>query len=440
MTMLACGDVIYLDDVYDQVVVQKFLDEGGQGEVYQVLFQGKPYALKYYKPGLKVDEMYNIIYSNMKKGAPDENFLWPLHITRKDPVRKSFGYLMELYDPARYKSLSEFRYSKRTGVAFATFDSMYNAAYNICKSFRKLHFSGYTYMDISDRNILADPNTGEVLICDCDNCIPSVSKLNPGIVGTPGFMAPEILMGECRPNRSSDQFSLAVLLFELFYVDHPLEGAATLSRPLTDQLGALMFGKYATFVMKPGKNPNGPVPGKTDTVIKRWNGNMYPEDMKEIFLRAFTTGLDKNGRLLETEWIRLLVKLRGQTLTRGTKSQFVNAYKQEALPKDAFAARCGNLRFVLAPGSSIYKTQLQDGEVNLNQLQGQDEDDFHKVVARVGASSAKERMVCIRNEMKDCTWQIASPKLKNHMAAFGDVVVLEHGMKIFIRGKVIHIL
>lgn len=438
MALLKKGDKVKLTGKTGDVLVEEFLDEGMQGEIYKVKYQGKPYALKYYKNVVNIKKMRKIIQKNVNHGLPDKNFLWPLYVTEMDCEKNTFGYLMELYDTKKYKPLVDFRYSGRTGVHFATFDALYTAAYNICKSFRKLHLSGYAYLDISDHNIMADPKTGEVLICDCDNCVPSVSHLNPGILGTPGFMAPEILTGKSKPNRTSDYFSLAVLLFELFYVDHPLEGKMTLSRPLTDELGAKMFGEYATFVMKPGKNPNGPVPGKTDIVIERWNGNLYPWDTKALFLHAFTTGLDVRMRVMETEWIRMLVRMRGQTLVKGTKTQFFNAYRPETLPPNVYAARCGNLRFILTGGSKIYQPQLEDGTTEI--MNNSEEDSFHKVVGTVIESRNKKHPVALRNEQKGTVWHVTAEGKKPETISYGEAILISHGMKIMIHGKEVVVL
>lgn len=438
MALLNKGDKVKLDGKTGTVVVDEFLDEGMQGEIYKVTYQGKPYALKYYKNVVNIEKMHTIIQKNVAHGSPDKNFLWPLYITKMDHEKNTFGYLMELYDAKQYKPLVAFRYSGRTGVHFSTFDALYTAAYNICKSFRKLHLSGYAYLDISDHNILANPETGEILICDCDNCVPSVSHLNPGILGTPGFMAPEILTGKSKPNRTSDYFSLAVLLFELFYVDHPLEGKMTLSRPLTDELGAKMFGEYATFVMKPGKNPNGPVPGKTDTVIKRWNGNLYPLDTKALFLHAFTTGLDTRKRVPETEWIRMLVRMRGQTLVKGTETQFFNAHRPETLPPNVYAAQCGDLRFILTGGSKLYQPQLEDGTTEV--MSDLEEDSFHKVVGTVIESRKNKRLLGLRNDQKDTVWYATIPGKKQETISFGEAILLTHGLNVMIHGKEVVVL
>ena len=67
-----------------------------------------------------------------------------------------------------------------------------------------------------------DPDTGDVLICDNDN-VSANGIDNSSVYGTPRFMAPEIVMGQAKPSRNTDLYSLAVLLFYMFMMGHPLE-------------------------------------------------------------------------------------------------------------------------------------------------------------------------------------------------------------------------
>ena len=66
------------------VTVNKHLGEGGQGDVYAVDYNGKPMALKWYKPngmGKNPKAFYDNIKNNVMRGSPSEEFLWPLDIT-----------------------------------------------------------------------------------------------------------------------------------------------------------------------------------------------------------------------------------------------------------------------------------------------------------------------------------------------------------------------
>ena len=98
-----------------------------------------------------------------------------------------------------------------------------NIVFQVLNGYQKLHAMDYSYRDISFGNLFFDPATGEVLICDNDNVAASGID-NSSVYGTPRFMAPEIVRGKAKPSRETDLFSLAVLLFYMFMLGHPLEG------------------------------------------------------------------------------------------------------------------------------------------------------------------------------------------------------------------------
>lgn len=189
-------------------VIQK-LGEGGQGVVYKVNYNGKPLALKWYF-GNKLnnaDKFYRNIQNNIKQGTPTGAFLWPLEIT--EYFEGSFGYLMELRPP-EYKDFSLFLLAK---VHFANIEALINTALCITNGFRELHNRGYSYQDLNDGNFFVNPKTGDVLICDNDNVAPYGENL--GIAGKCRYMAPEVVMGQKRPDSHTDRFSLAVVLYML---------------------------------------------------------------------------------------------------------------------------------------------------------------------------------------------------------------------------------
>lgn len=151
------------------------------------------------------------------KGAPDSSFLWPMELIVPSQGNL-FGYIMPLR-PKNYKSIVDLM-KNRVNPSFYV---ICRTAFNLTKGYRNLHIAGAKYQDISFGNLFFNPDNGDVLICDNDNVSYGNSKPG-GVLGTPGFMAPEIVRGEARPSRDTDRYSLAVLLFYLFMVNHPLEG------------------------------------------------------------------------------------------------------------------------------------------------------------------------------------------------------------------------
>ena len=146
-------------------------------------------------------------------GAPDDSFLWPMELV-VPATGGLFGYIMPLR-PKNYKSIVDLM-KKKINPSFYV---LTRAAFNLTKGYQRLHATGAKYQDISFGNLFFNPDNGDVLICDNDNVSYDNSKPG-GVLGTPGFMAPEIVRGEKRPSKDTDRYSLAVLLFYLFMALH----------------------------------------------------------------------------------------------------------------------------------------------------------------------------------------------------------------------------
>ncbi len=102
----------------------------------------------------------------------------------------------------------------------------------ICRCFYHLHGSNLSYCDLSDKNLLVakDPSVTSVCLIDPDNLsAPAVAEAL--VLGTPLYMAPELLNGSRQPDILTDSYSLAVLLFQLLRLGHPMIGDAVLDGP-----------------------------------------------------------------------------------------------------------------------------------------------------------------------------------------------------------------
>ena len=175
-------------------------------------------ALKWYLPGAATAEQRTAIEALVRSGPPDHRFLWPLELAAAPGV-PGFGYVMPLRE-ARYKGIVDLM--KRR--VEPTFRALTTAGLHLADSYLQLHARGLCYRDISFGNVFFDPDSGDVLICDTDNVgVDGASK--GGVLGTPRFMAPEVVRGDALPSTQTDLFSLAVLLFYMLTVSHPLEGA-----------------------------------------------------------------------------------------------------------------------------------------------------------------------------------------------------------------------
>ncbi len=292
------------------LTVLEKLGEGGQGTVYRAEYGGREYALKWFFPGVlkRPEEFLRNLCQNISDGPPTRSFLWPLFVTEE--TEGSFGYLMELR-PEKYISFTDILNAKERIVKHS---ARANAALTIVESFIALHRQGKSYQDLNDGNFFVDPVSGDVLICDNDNVAPY--GVNLGIAGKCRYMAPEVVLGE-KPGMQSDYFSLAVMLFLLLFLSHPLEGEKVIkSVCLTDRHEIKHYGSNPVFIFDPSDSTNRPVRGVHNNAIALWP--LYPEFIREAFIRSFTDGIQhKERRVSDGEWLRLFVRLRDEIVTCG---------------------------------------------------------------------------------------------------------------------------
>lgn len=284
-----------------QATIIKELGRGGQGIVYLVELFGETMALKWYLNPLG-DKFYRNLEKNIQSGAPSDAFIWPEYLTVK--TKGYYGYIMKLR-PSNYFEFGNFLLAKKN---FKSFDAMLAAAMKICEGFMMLHRFGFSYQDLNDGNFFIEPNTGDILICDNDNVMPQGEK--SGIMGKARYMAPEVVAGGV-PDKYSDRFSLSVILFMLFFANHPFEGAKVVACPcMTESFEKKFYGSEATFIYDPNDKTNLPVRGVHQNVIRRWP--VFPSILKDTFIDQFSQEKLKNPttRLIEQEWQKIISKVR----------------------------------------------------------------------------------------------------------------------------------
>ena len=287
--------------------ITRVIGQGGQGHVYEVTRRsGDALALKWYRPESATAEQYREIQTLIDFGSPHTRFLWPLSVARIEQ-EPGFGYVM----PLREQRFIELSYllagndpeGKPLVVSFSSTVSMCR---QLSFSFLRLHARGLCYRDISFGNVFFEPDTGDVMICDNDNV--GVDDGSGRVLGTPMFMAPEVVRDQTyqtMPNTDTDRHSLAVLLFYVLCVGHPFEGRRT-EQGIRD--GAWLqrhFGTDPLFCMHPDLDDNRP----PDLVSKYWK--LYPRFLRDLFVQAFVSGLEEpSRRVTEGQWIKAMDRLR----------------------------------------------------------------------------------------------------------------------------------
>lgn len=329
------------------IKVEKYLAEGGQGEVYVVACNGgkEKKALKWYKTaalGKDPRAFYENIEENIKRGSPDKAFLWPEDIT--EWTDGTFGYVMGLR-PSSYHEITEFMLCN---VRFKSFRTVVDAALRIVSAYRILHNAGYSYQDLNDGNFFVDLDTGKVLICDNDNVAPD--GYVTGIAGKPGYMAPEIVVGDASPNSLTDRFSMAVILFILFTNTHPLKGKRYMKPALTPEDERILLGSDPLFIMDPDNDDNGPHPVAHANVRMIWP--CLPDYVQQIFLQAFSQKALKkaSARPKELDWLRVLTRFRSEIVA-------CPACGNEIFTQDGRSCRCDVCR---KPLNIPFRLELED--------------------------------------------------------------------------------
>lgn len=294
------------------ITITSFLGSGGQGEVYKVILNGNEYALKLYFSRNCSKQGKNILCDIIDNPIVSKSFVWPLYFVEEGD---RYGYVMNLI-PEEYKDITAWL----SGKVDTTIEHLLLACINLCDAFHDLQAEGYSYKDISDANVMFNPNTGDVLILDTDNITPNLKS--SGVKGTPRFMAPELVEGMAKtPTRLTENHSLAVLLFEMLICEHPLEGNFQGKNETffstDEEWGKFVYGYNACFIFKDANcleryvDKNLP---EHANAIDMWK--LYPQIIRNLFIRAFTEGLkNPHRRPMTNEWTAAFVEALGMRYT-----------------------------------------------------------------------------------------------------------------------------
>jgi serine/threonine protein kinase len=178
---------------------------------------------------------------------------------------------------------------------------------NISRAVRRLHSAGLAHSDLSYNNVLVDPTSGEAAIIDLDGLVVP-GKFPPDVMGTPDFIAPEVLATKHlqkndsvrkHPSIQTDKHALAVMIYMYLLHRHPLRGGKIHDTdPAKDE--EMSMGPNALFVEHPTDISNrprlseikpsylSPIPWPDVTKIPYSITGPY---LKGLFDQAFVAGL-----------------------------------------------------------------------------------------------------------------------------------------------------
>ena len=214
-----------------------------------------------------------------------------------------------------------------------TLSNRYNLIAGIFDSLREIHISGLIFTDLSPNNIMVKTTTEgfTVFFIDTDN-LRSKDDPYSGVLGTPGYMAPEIYrkdvsekIGEYeytskgtpikdllsrvgKISVDSDIFSAAVIAFQLLTLHHPFVGDEIDSGTPEDEERAYRI--ETDYVLKEGTSNI-----STSHLMPAFEQVTTPE-IRRLFYRTFVDGVrDPKLRPTDLEFLEAFLSAKDRMTT-----------------------------------------------------------------------------------------------------------------------------
>ncbi len=195
-------------------------------------------------------------------------------------------------------------------------------AIRISRAVRRMHAAGLAHSDLSYKNVLIDPCTGNAAIIDIDGLVVP-GKYPPDVVGTPDFIAPEVMstlhLQKNDPNRKlprieTDRHALAVMIYMYLLYRHPLRGGKVNDiDPQKDE--ELSMGSKALFIEHPADQSNRPKLNQVKPTHLPWADitkipyTVCGPYLKALFDKAFIDGLHNPAlRPTANDWEEALIR------------------------------------------------------------------------------------------------------------------------------------
>lgn len=353
-------------------VVKAYLGSGGQGEVHRVTGPDGDMALKWYHSDrflkrINSEAFYKNIKRNVENGVPKlsagdtaTEFIWPAKLVPWQ--RGSFGYIMKLF-PSGYENMSNILLGRKkssdgkiTKITWHSWFALVTAALNIVRAFEILHSNGLSYQDLNEGGLAVNMSNGDVMICDCDNVSPDCKNL--GIRGVMHYMAPEVVCGSL-PDRQSDEYSLAIILFRLFYHNHPMLGIESVALHNDENISQQeadmrIFGTAPHYCLSLKSTINRPHPKFHQDVLRL--RTVFPDVLLDAFHTIFTDGVQNKGaRFTSTQWRKVLLQVRDSLVLVNHQEQFFFTPQKQPIPSQARLLMCpGEQRVLVMPDKILY--------------------------------------------------------------------------------------
>lgn len=258
------------------------LGRGGEGCVAE-LDSHPELVLKYYNEPLPSGKLEKLRYM-VTLATPDlqSYAAWPTDVVT-DMQGKPQGFTMKkltqyvplhmLFSPMDRKKLFPDK-----GYSF-----LLHTARNLASVFYRLHAAGLVMGDVNEGNILVN-NSGMVALIDCDSFqLKKDSTTYYCEVGVPRYTPPELLQlgsfTQSERTSNTDNFSLAVLLFQLLFLGrHPYAGRNTGTEDI-DEETAIRGKQFAYSLRNRSKLLSPPE--------NSWNIHNLSDDLIQLFHEGF---------------------------------------------------------------------------------------------------------------------------------------------------------
>jgi hypothetical protein len=245
--------------------------------------------------------------------------------------------------PTGFRPLSAFVLSKSYSTLKPEelrWDSRLVAAIRLARSVDWLHKNGIAHSDLSRNNIYYQASTGQTYLIDLDGVVIR-GQIDAKVLGTPEYIAPELLSGKGQPSTITDLHALAVLVHQLLLFRHPLRGPKVYHPdPAEDERQAL--GEGAIFISHPSDRSNQP------KAIGQgyWPAQLLGEEMESLFVSAFVNGLrHPERRPTAKQWEEAMVRLHDRVVgcvqQRCHERTFPLSAKGGLLRKERHCPWCG---------------------------------------------------------------------------------------------------
>lgn len=307
MTHLKTGDKIYSEDGAKAFVVDSLIHTGsGQGDIYKVRSDQDVYAMKLFHTG-NMKRLHRQISRLQKRGKASSAFVHPLYTVK---AGERVGYVME-YVGEHYKNASILFNGIERDMGDGNVVRMELPFYqklailNSIISALMIPFEAdIVIADVKFENIKINMSDFSVKILDTDTAVGGDSK--PIVSGTIGFMEPRVMRGEIAPNKYSDAFSLAVMIWMTLISGHPLRGKRYYE-PCTQNIDTYMFATNPVYVYHRKDNTNRPA-ACDRRVIERMK--KYPAYFLDAMHKTFVDGLFEGEKRVEPrEWLDIIARL-----------------------------------------------------------------------------------------------------------------------------------